>query len=242
MLASLCLYHNGTGSQPLAEVVHHQSGINLLQDRVSLAGMEINHTDGIFQIPERGLDAPAHIIEFLNALCRESEPVQGRGDGLIPVFRYPEPHDADGHLVRRLEIPCLRNLVLAEFRFPVYKLGGSILIGHFVLVGLRGSEFEGCIYIKILHREAADLFNPAAFFHSNQVVQPVLAVAVFHEVHGRIAPVADEDALLGKIKAVYHIDSGLRLVDAVYALDDGICIRLVHEVVKCADMILVEAV
>lgn len=69
------------------EVVHDKTSKDFLKDVVHLFCVEMKQSDRIFQISERGLDAPAHSIEFFNFIGRESIGRQICDNGFVVVFR-----------------------------------------------------------------------------------------------------------------------------------------------------------
>ena len=59
------------GRNQFSKVVHDEAGKDLLVDVLRLLCVEMEEADGIFQLTERGFNAPAHSIEFFQFIRRE---------------------------------------------------------------------------------------------------------------------------------------------------------------------------
>ena len=62
--------------------------------------MKMQQANCVFELPERGFNAPAHSIELLEFSGREICSIQIGYNGLIGIIRDFEAHDSEGKLVK----------------------------------------------------------------------------------------------------------------------------------------------
>ena len=82
-------------SDQLAEVVHDETGKDFLPNVLHFFSVKAEQTKGIFELAERGFDAPALVVEGLDLIGREAALVEICDDGLEAVVRNAKADDSE---------------------------------------------------------------------------------------------------------------------------------------------------
>ena len=72
-------------SDQLAEVVHNETGKDFLPNVLHFFSVKTEQTKGIFELAERGFDAPALVVEGFDLIGGEADLVEICDDGLEAV-------------------------------------------------------------------------------------------------------------------------------------------------------------
>ena len=89
---------HGRGDQ-FGKVVHDQSGKDLLADELHLFCMEVEQAESVFQFPEGGFNAPAHMIELLQFQGRKRFRIQIGENGFIGILCNLKSNNAKGQVI-----------------------------------------------------------------------------------------------------------------------------------------------
>ena len=89
---------HGRGDQ-FGKVVHDQSGKDLLADELHLFRMKVEQAEGVFQFPEGGFNAPAHMIELLQFQGRKRFRIQIGENGFIGILCNLKSNNAKGQVI-----------------------------------------------------------------------------------------------------------------------------------------------
>ena len=89
---------HGRGDQ-FGKVVHDQSGKDLLVDELHLFRMKVKQAEGVFQFPEGGFNAPAHMIELLQFQGRKRFRIQIGENGFIGILCNLKSNNAKGQVI-----------------------------------------------------------------------------------------------------------------------------------------------
>ncbi|MNI55886.1 hypothetical protein D3C73_1108630 [compost metagenome] len=82
-----------------SEIVHDHSCENLLDDGLLFLCVKTRQPDGVFQCPERGFNAPSHVINGPELIGWEISGRKIRNDGFMSTTRQDETNNPKGNRV-----------------------------------------------------------------------------------------------------------------------------------------------
>ncbi len=103
------LRKNGVETKQGSEIIERHSGKDLLLDEWALFGMKVCQRKGVFQIPERCLDAPAFVVKLTEQRRRKPVCRKVSDHGLVQALFHRESDHAEGDWIQR--IACVPDIV-----------------------------------------------------------------------------------------------------------------------------------
>lgn len=89
----------GRGNQ-FGKVVHDKSGKDFLVNVLHFFSVKMQQANCVFELPERGFNAPAHSIELLEFMGREISGIQIGNHGFKGIICDFEAHDSEEEIVK----------------------------------------------------------------------------------------------------------------------------------------------
>lgn len=98
---SVLLLNDRVRSDQFSKVVHDEAGKDFLEDELHLFRVKGEQAQGVFELAERGFNAPAHGVELFQFGRRELIGVEVGNDRFIRIFRNFKAGDTEVYFIEQ---------------------------------------------------------------------------------------------------------------------------------------------